>query len=361
MILTDLLRIKHLTYTLYVQSVKAYLVEVVMSDEALSRLNELEQLFSKFRFYSVGLVMKDKERESMIAYISPIEIMPLMDGLMDHAEDELEDEGVDSFNREYQVKIKHSNAIKCKWLPWGSNRVTAPDLVKGERVAIYRFADSDIYYWKEMGLESELRRMETVRYLFAANKDRESTDPRGPDNSYLFEVSAHDRLVTFRTTKLNDEPYSYVWQLNTAEGVWVFTDDVGNYLQLDSKETVITFKNANGTSYELNKNDILEYAPGNIHREAVGDYNVTCANYTMMVKGTTTVDSPTINFKGNFTNDGPVTFTRTLNVAGATTINGATAVGSLGSTSGPLSVTSKIVTSEGIESSAPIVGPSRTI
>lgn len=324
-------------------------------DVLLAKFKELEELFSKLRFHCVGLVVADKERESMVAKISPIEIMPLMSGKMALNEEELEHKGMDSFQREYEVKVKHSNAIDCKWLPWGSNRVTAPDLVMGERVAIYRYADSDVYYWKELGLDDNLRRMETVRYLFAANKDRESLDDRSPDNSYLLEVSAHDKLITLKTTNLNDEPYTYVWQLNTADGLWVFTDDVGNYLQLDSKETVITFKNADGAMYELNKKDILEYAPGNITREAVGDYTVTCANYTMSVKGTTSVDSPTINFKGNFTNDGPVAFTKTLNVAGAT------AVGSMGSTSGPLKVTSKIETTEGMSSTAPISGPSLTI
>lgn len=317
--------------------------------------DDLDQLFSKFRFYSIGLVVKDKERESMIAYVSPIEIMPLLDGLMDHSEGVLEDQGVDSFEREYQVKVKHSNAIKCKWVPWGGTRVTAPDLVKGERVAIYRFADSDIFYWKEMGLEADLRRLETVRFLVAANKDRESTDPRSPENSYVFEVSAHDRLITLRTTKLNDEPYSYVWQLNTTEGVWVFTDDVGNYIQLDSKETVITFKNANETTYELNKNNIIEYASGTIERIALGDYTVTCANYTLEVSGETRINSPSIVLKGNVSIDGPVVTNNTLKVAGATS------VGSLGSAAGPLTVTSKIETSEGITSSAPIEGPSGTI
>lgn len=347
-----------------------------MLEQLKHDLHEGLSKHSAFRVYSVGVVAENKPRTTSDVLVVPIEITPMIAGDLFVETEELENKGVDSFDIEYTVKIKHRNAIRCRWLQWGSNRKTAPDVRRGERVVIYRFADTDEFFWVSLGLDDHLRRLETVAWFFNANPDGVSNDASSPEDSYVLEVSTHDRLITLTTTKANEEPFAYTFQFNTAEGVVTLADDNGNYFEFDSTETRLTLHNADGTFFKLDKNDIFAYAPGNMDVEIEKDITVSCQNYTMSTKdaykidcttytlnasGSTEVTSPTITFNGDFTLNGNQQTSGSTQIGGSATIAGSTAVGSLGSTGGPLSVTSQIVTSEGISSSAPISGPNGSI
>jgi hypothetical protein len=326
---------------------------------------------SAFKFYSVGIIAENKPLSTNDALVVPMEILPLLDGEIGVEDEKIEHKGLDQFDKHYTVSVNSRNALVCHWLQLGSNRKTAPDVRKGERVAIYRFGDSDIFYWKELGLDDHLRRLETVTYLFSDVPDGTSDEPLTAENCYVVEVSTHQKTITLTTVKTNGEPFAYTMQLNTDVGAFTLTDDVGNYIQLDSADTAITFENANKTHMRLDKDEIYAKAITNIWYEAgenftldagdsisvsaVNSISFKCTDYNVNASSTVNVEAPTINFKGKFNLDGDQSTT------GTTTIQGATKVGSLGSTSGNLSVESKIVTSTGMQSSAPISGPSNTI
>lgn len=294
---------------------------------------------SAFKLYSFGVVVENKPRTTNEVLVVPIEVFPMMEGELGEEVEELKHKGVNSFDEPYELTIKTSQAIPCIWLPHGSNRHTSPDVRRGERVLIYRNSDSDeLFYWVPLGLDDHLRRLETVRWLFNANPDGLSDDKPDPDNSYLFEVSTHDKLITLTTTKLNGEPFAYTFQFNTGDGYFTVTDDAKNFIELDSAETRICLHNATGTYWELNKQDLIGYAARDIDVTAVRNITFKCDNYAVDAKSTFTVNSKSskITAPDGIELDGPVKCKQTLDVMGKTT-------------------------AKGIESTLPIVGPSMTI
>lgn len=246
-------------------------------------VNDELSKFSQFKLYSMGLVAENKPRDTSDVLAIPIEILPLLSGGLAVEDEIIEDQFKDFYEKEYTVKVKARQALTCKWLPWGSNRATAPDVRRGERVFIYRFADADEYYWVDSGLDAHLRRLETVAWLFSADPNGTSDDPRTAENSYLFEVSTHDKLITLKTTALNGEPFEYTFQFNTGEGRVTLADNDGNYIEFNSTETSITFENREGTKITLDKQNIFAFAPNDISVEAVENILLKCKNYTQTI------------------------------------------------------------------------------
>lgn len=271
---------------------------------------------SMWRLWSEGIVAENKPLSTNDCLVTPYEVFPMMDGDLGDDEEEVETEGVDSFDIPFKIKVKISSTIACKWYPRGSNRHTAPDVRKGERVEIWRFGDSPEYYWVPKGLDDHLRRLETVRFLFNADPDGLGDNPPSPENCWVVEISTHEKKITIQTTKINEEPFAYTIQLNAAEGYFTVMDDADNYLMLDSAERHIRFQNGDGAFLELLKRNISAYAPDDINVEAVRDIIVKCKNLTWKASNNVTFDvknnfeakAAKFKFKGDFEVDGKSEF-----------------------------------------------------
>lgn len=236
----------------------------------------MEVSISQLSVYSIGIVAANKKLNSKVAFITPLEITPFMDGELDAIIKDKEVSGVDSNNDSYQVKVSVSTAIEATWLPYtNTNRRTAPDLRRGERVLLWRYSDSDEFYWTTLGMDDNLRKLETVIYTWGATRD-ESKDSTLPENSYSLEVCTHTKQVTFRTVKADGEPFAYTFQINAKEGAVTLTDDVGNYITLDSTDTLIRLENIDGTWTELNKEDINAKCNNRLIAEVGNFTHITC-------------------------------------------------------------------------------------
>ena len=214
---------------------------------------------SKMRVMSIGIAAENKALSSNLLSVIPIEAIPLIDGDLLDSITSIETSGVDATGAEYTVKVKTSPALKTTWLPMGSNRITAPDVRRGERLLIWQYADTDKYYWSPMGLDDDLRRLETLIYAWSATKD-DNEELDVTKNMYTLEISTHAKHLTLRTTKANDEPYAYTIQLNTKEGVFFISDDDGNVIELNSKKRKIVAKNADATEVLLDKKFLYGYS-----------------------------------------------------------------------------------------------------
>lgn len=212
---------------------------------------------TKYRVYSIGIVSKNKDRDSDHILVAPIEVTPFADGELDADLHTVEGSGVDSDGRSYTVGVKIDNSIEAKWLPM-THRRTPPDVRRGERVLLYRYGDSERYYWQSMGMDDDLRTLETVIYSWAADpREYPDVDHTSPNHCYYLEVSTHDKMVTFNTAKSNGEPFSYTFQFNTREGAVVLTDDAGNHFELDSAATKLTLKNKDNSEVRLDKKKVF--------------------------------------------------------------------------------------------------------
>lgn len=289
---------------------------------------------SKMRLISIGIAAENKKPSSHMLEVTPIEQVPYIDGEITADFTTIESEGIDKDGNKYSAKALVGNTLPCKWLPMGSNRITPPDVRRGEIIFIYQYADANKFYWRSAGLRDYLRRLETVVYAFSATKD-ESVKKLDMTNSYSVEVSTHSKLITLHTSKANGEPYAYTFQFNCDKGGVTLTDDIGNFLELNSREHRWRIKNTEGSYLEIDKNTMYQYAKDSITQETKShvikcDTQETTADTSITTKTAThdltastslSVTSPTS------------TFSALVTISGLTTLKaGLAAVGGPGAT-----------------------------
>ncbi len=246
---------------------------------------------SGFKLYSLGVVAANKKRKSKIIEVVPQESMPMLDGeLTDNTEKyKAKGEGVEGENA-FDHEIKTTASIKAEWLPWGNtNRKTAPDVRRGETVFIYRYKDTDKFYWIEFMDPLKLRRLETA--VYAWSNEREENKELTNENTYFLEVSTHDKFIHLRTNKNDKEPFAYDIQLNTKEGFFQIQDDDGNYLFIDSKNRHIRAENKDKSFFELNKRIV------NI--TGVDEINLKTKRYTLNASQSIDEKTRTHTYKSN--------------------------------------------------------------
>lgn len=249
---------------------------------------------SNFKFFSIGILAENKDLGSKMIKVTPIEQLPMLDGEIKANPTALVTSGQNSEGTAYQSKTISDNWIPATWRG-ETNRRTAPNVRRGERVEIYQAANSGKYYWKSCGDDDHLRKLETVVYTYSGTPN-EGEDSTANGNCYFMEISTHEKLVTFQTSQKNGEPYLYTIQINAAEGIVTVTDDVGNFWEINTPETRITFKNADGTYVTLDKQDINGYAPQNITMTAGAKIShIVGATSLVMTPGTTVLTSPSVD------------------------------------------------------------------
>lgn len=284
---------------------------------------------SLFKIYSVGIAGENRPLSSWDLSIFPVERIPYVDGELSSDTDELTADGEDYFGQKYSVKVSLSNCLVATWLPFGTNRTTPPDIRRGERLFIWRYADVDQYYWSATGLDDFLRRLETVIYAWSDTKD-ETVKALTPDNSYYFEISTHQGLVTFATCKSNGEPFAYTIQVNTKDGTLTITDDTGNYIDINSADRLIRMENGDETHLYLDKTNMYGFAKETIQFDCK-DYVLNASNSTKIntdtyaLSASTSVDINTATFtteaSGTATFTTPeASFSAKVNVGGLLTL-----------------------------------------
>jgi hypothetical protein len=214
---------------------------------------------SKLRFYSFAIAAENKELDSHEVVVVPIEVVPDITGEILDSIQELEVSGDSAEGKSYTIRINASSTITATWMPFGSNRVTSPDIKRGERLIIWQYADHDKYYWTPAGLDDSLRRLETVIYAWSATPDH-SEELDLDSNMYSLEVSTHKKIISLKTTQADGEPFGYTIELDTAYGKFSITDNEGNTIFLDSPERIIKAKNTDNTEITIDKTKIYSYA-----------------------------------------------------------------------------------------------------
>jgi len=255
------------------------------------------QKLSKLQFYSMGIVANNKPLSDVFIEVTPVEEFPLLDGEITDNVENYQVDYKDSKNVPKKVDLKTTVSIKAKWLPINnSNRRTPPDVRRGEHVVIYRFADTDQYWWNTLQNDNKLRRLETVIYSF--NNLREENIEDKADTSYWLEISTHKKLMHVHTSKNDGEPFSYDIQINAKEGNLVITDDSGNYILLDSAEKTIHLENSLGSFIDINKNDITINATKNVTIKSLNtiitasnSIDINSASSKMNSSGSINIDS----------------------------------------------------------------------
>lgn len=273
---------------------------------------------SRLSIYSIGIVAANKELQSREIEVTPIEQMPMLNGELNDNVSSLETKGTTADGSSYESKLNATNSIRAQWLPIGmSNRVTPPDVRRGEHVAIYKYGDHDKYYWTTLQDDLHLRKLETV--VYAWSNTREESQTTSPDNTYFLEVSTHKKIVHLHTAANDGELCTYDIQINTKEGYVAMVDGLGNVFRLNSKAQTFIMENPSGNYFKLEKDNLNIKLNGSMNIEASGGYNLK---------------TPTINEQGERTLQGNQTNSGTTTTKGISTGSGGGSFGGTVTSSG---------------------------
>ena len=266
---------------------------------------------SQFQFYSIGIVAANKPLKSRHIEVTPMEDSPMLDGEITDNQDKYESKGSNSEGQAFEVSLKTTASIRALWVPFGdTNRKTAPDVRRGERVAIYRFGDADEYFWTTMTHHEKIRRLETAVYAYS-NNSKENIE-NDSSSTYYFEISTHTKLITFHTAKNDGEFCSYNFQVNTKLGNFTFEDDIGNFIFLDSKEKQIKMRNIDDSFVDINRKiitlqslDKIIMNTQHVEINAQSTLKITTSDFTTTTNGYK-INAPTVVFSDNITAGGTV-------------------------------------------------------
>lgn len=248
---------------------------------------------SLYKLISVGIVALNKALNENVIEVWPSEHLSYVDGELTHALTKLEAKGEDASGQKYTSFVMVSATLRAEWKSSGTNRSTPPDVRRGERVEIWRYADTDQYYWSAMGSDDDKRKLETVVHSYSGTAD-EAEKGVNPENSYQTEVSTHKKLMRITTSKKNGEKVAYTVELNGGEGIFGVTDDKGNWIQMDSESEEFTFQNKSGTFINCKGEDININAKKNLNIEAGGDIHLKAGGKILVEAGADyTLKAPT--------------------------------------------------------------------
>lgn len=284
--------------------------------------------------YGVAVVAEDKatDTDEVLVYLSSL--YPEADGEV-VATAEKKDVTIKSPTGDTRSSSAlSSNAVMMKWLPFNTNRVTAPDVRKGSKVVVYKFKGQSTYRWMYFGMDGTLR-LETVIYAFSATPHVKEDAPLTPDNYYIFLISSHTKKIQLLTGMGNGEPCSYSITLDTGNGGFSLIDSEENSFVLNSMKHFWSFSNQEKSIFAIDRKKIVASCEDEFLLQAKNHVgiktnvlNIDCQTLNINASSSTTLTSPTITINGDITHTGDTaqtgTFTNTggVNSAGAMSASG---------------------------------------
>lgn len=200
-----------------------------------------EERQSKYRFYSLGIVVEDKKDGNDFIKVTPIEEITMANGLISGVKSNYKVNTPDAKGVKRANNLEGDVTIIAKWAPFSeSNRITSPDVRASETVMIFTFADTGEYFWIDLGREPKLRRLEKVCYAYS-NKPS-GLDPFDKDSSYWVEFNTKDKSVKLHTANNDGEPFAYDIAIDSKNGTINLTDNAGVTVTIDSNTQIATWK-----------------------------------------------------------------------------------------------------------------------
>lgn len=302
---------------------------------------------SKFHFYSFGLVGANKPRHEgdgpcMMIEVFPQEKFTMSAGEITDNVEKIDVKGQDANGNAYQGKVESKPTITAMWLPIGEpNRITPPDVRRNEMVIIYRYADTQYYFWST-AFNNTLRKLETVTKWYSGTPDDgpNADTERTADNGYIVEVSTHDGHILISTSKKNGEKCRYTCAFDTKNGKFNLQDDLGTDIELDSVAGVLsaTTENqiihntkkftSNCQTFEVNASESVTFntPKTKMSEDMEVDGNSLqkgFANFTTGIGGGGSGDTGAdLEFKGNVTQTGNWTTNGQQTINGELTVHG---------------------------------------
>lgn len=308
---------------------------------------------SVFNLYSIGTAAEDLEFGTRDLEVWPGEQMSGVDGDVTSNQTNISTDGQNATGQKYTQNINTGTTIKAKWLSRNSNRPYPSLIRRGEGVKIWRNADTDEFWWEEIGDDIYMRRGD-IYSIACISTIVEEGEPISHLNSYWFEMDSLNGVIRLSTTKLNNEACAYLFQFMTREGTFTLEDDIGNGLKLESNDQRWTVKNAADTTlvmdgpdttlsmngkYTVNARDCVYNIDNDFTINALtktenitNEFSLNTIQATMTATTNYSINAPTIGLNGALTSAGygggagSANFQGTMDIEGPTKITGETTV-----------------------------------
>lgn len=229
-----------------------------------------------FHFHCYGIVSADKPEDTNIIEVFPKDVMYNLTGEINNKQESVVINRESTDGKVKTDKITATDTIPARWLALGgSNRVSAPDVRKGETVLIFRYGTNDDYYWEPITTELAKRGKETVTYLFK-NTDSQDNIKEDGSNAYYLTFSTRHKFIHLHTSNNDGEPVAFDFKLDTRQGIASLVDSRGNNIILNSPEDKLNIKTNNEFNLETtNKVNVT-----------TKDCTIKCDNFTVLSKKT---------------------------------------------------------------------------
>ncbi|ASU03813.1 putative structural protein [Erwinia phage vB_EamM_Joad] len=275
---------------------------------------------SMIQFLGTGIVAANKNTNTDQIMVYLPSKFPMADGKVEATAEQQEKQSLDAQGNTVNSKVLMSNAVPAFWKSMGdSNRLSSPDVREGSEVSIYQVTGQKKYYWTTWGMNAKTMRLETVMYGWSASPatDENITDPDKEDfnidNFYTFMISTHTGKVSFRTSQKNQEKTVFEVMIDAMAGKIMVGGKEKSYLVLDDIERSLTYTNADGSVFNINKQVLTAYTKDKINLNADKEINlltkklnIQCDTWQVQAKNTQfqissswNVDCPKTTWKGD--------------------------------------------------------------
>jgi hypothetical protein len=295
-------------------------------------------LESHLTLYSMGIAAENLTIGSKTLHITPIEKLTFVDGELKSQPTSDTVTGTDAVGNTTQTTATTNNAITATWFPFHSNRHTPPDIRRGERVLVWRFADLDTFLWTELGLDQQYRKLETATYVWNATQN-EGDNTTSASNSYYVEVSTHKGTITLQTSQANGEKTAHTVQFNPMAGTFTFADNLGQAVFIDSVNNIIKLVNKQESMIDINQQDITISCDDTLALNATNAINLQTKALTVNASDSIQVTTKTLT--GNVSTE--------VNVACPLIKLGSLTINENNVSCGPINITGGLNVSEAIE------------
>lgn len=272
---------------------------------------------SKYRLIGLGTAAEHKvDGRDWMLEVNNLELNNLADGAQTDTGFAFETTGTDHSGVAYSDKVLSSGTVPARWKGTGeSNRRTCPNVVEGEELLLWTFADTNEIFWEPRNTNSQKRRLEEVAYAWAG--DPAGAEELNDENSYVLNVSTQRGLILLSTSQKNSEASRFFIEINGMTGIMTAKDNFDNEINMSSLENRISMMTGEDLEVHLNGSDLQVKVPGNHTENTEGALNITVTGAANIQAASATIQSDDNKIIGPTTIDG------TLKVTGMTTLNGA--------------------------------------
>lgn len=189
---------------------------------------------SGIRFYSIGVVVQDKELDSWDVFVYPVEKLPTGLGGLKSSE-KLTFNIKDINDKSIALELEKSFTIKASWMSFGQyNRASAPDIRRGETVLLIRFGGEDDFYWIPLFSEFNFRKKEQVMYFFSNKDGVPEQEEDLSNNGYYFTADTINKQFMLHTSNNDGEQATFDVVVDGGEGKIIMKDGAENQTVFDS-------------------------------------------------------------------------------------------------------------------------------